>query len=113
MRSARWFTEEFAWSATEKKIARRAFEQAYQRKCGEIAAEVKKLVTSHSTSSGLWQIHDYLSEQRKIVDQIFDYRYSVLISVFGHLLRQGWLKEADLVGLRADKLEKIKRWANL
>jgi len=112
MRSARWFTEEFPWSAPEKKIARRAFDQAYQRKCDEIAAEVKKLMTDHSTPSDLWQVHDYLSEQRKTVDQIFDYRYSLLISVFGHLLREGWLKEADLVGLRADKLEKIKRWAN-
>lgn len=113
MRSARWFTDELAWSATEKKVARKAFDQAYQRKCGEIAAELKKLVAGLATPSDLWQIHDYLSEQRKTVDQTFDYRYSVLISVFGHLLREGWLTEADFAGLREDKIEKIKRWASL
>ena len=113
MRSARWFTEEAAWSAAEKKIARKAFDRAYERKCSEIAVEVKKLAARVSSPSDLWQIHDYLSAQRKTTDLTFDYRYSVLLSVFGHLLREGLLTEADLAGLREDKIEKIKRWANL
>lgn len=113
MRSAQWFTDEFTWSAAEKKTARKAFDQAYQQKCRDIASEVKKMVARLSTPSDLWEIHDYLSEQRKTVDQTFDYRYSVLISVFGHLLREGWLTETDLIGLREDKLEKIKQWASL
>ena len=65
-----------------------------------------------SSPSDLWQIHDYLSGQRITVDKTFDYRYSVLLSVFGHLLREGWLTEADLAGLQQDKIEKIKQWAN-
>jgi hypothetical protein len=113
MRSAGWFIDESAWSAAEKKTARRAFDQAYRRKCADVAARVKEMVASASSPSDLWQIHDYLSEQRRIVDKTFDYRYSVLLSVFGHLLREGWLTEADLAGLREDKIEKIKRWASL
>jgi Photoprotection regulator fluorescence recovery protein len=113
MRSAGWFTEEAAWSAAEKKAARRAFDQAYQRKCADVEAQVRKMIASVSSPSDLWQIHDYLSEQRKTVDRTFDYRYSVLLSVFGHLLREGWLTEADLAGLQEDKIEKIKRWAIL
>jgi hypothetical protein len=113
MRSARWFTEESPWSAVEKKTARRAFDLAYQRKCGDIAATVKKMAARSSSPSGLWQIHDYLSEQRKTTDLTFDYRYSVLLSLFGHLLREGLLTQADLAGLQEDKIEKINRWASL
>ncbi len=113
MRSAGWFTEELPWSAVEKKTARRAFDQAYQRKCDDIAAEVKKMAVRSSSPPDLWQIHDFLSEQRKVVDRTFDYRYSVLLSVFGRLLREGLLMEADLAGLKEDKIERIKRWASL
>ena len=113
MRSARWFTEDLPWSAVEKKTARRAFDQANQRMCGDIAAQLKKMAARSSSPSDLWQIHDYLSEQRITVDETFDYRYSVLLSVFGHLLCEGWLTEADLAGLRQDKIDKIKQWATL
>jgi len=111
MRSAGWFIDEFTWSKAEKKTARRAFDQAYRRKCADVVAQLRKMVASVSSPSDLWQIHDYLSEQRKTTDKTFDYRHSVLLSVFSHLLREGWLTEADLVGLQEDKIERIKRWA--
>jgi hypothetical protein len=38
----------------------------------------------------------------------YDFRYSVLISVFGRLLYEGWVTEADLADLKADKLEFIQ-----
>lgn len=112
MPSARWFPEESVWSGAEKKVARKAFDRAYHRKCADIAARMKKMAASASAPSDLWKIHDYLSEQRRMVDETFDYRYSVLLSEFGYLLREGWPIEADLVGLREDKIEKIKRWAS-
>jgi hypothetical protein len=113
MGSAGWFIDESAWSAAEKKTARRVFDQAYQRKCADVEARVKKMIASVSSPSDLWQIYDYLSEQRRTVDKTFDYRDSVLLSVFGHLLREGWLMEADLAGLHEEKINKIKRWASL
>jgi hypothetical protein len=113
MRSTGWFIDEPTWSAAEKKTARRAFDQAFQRKCADVAAQVKKMIASASSPSDLWQIHDYLSEERRTVDRTFDYRYSVLLLVFSKMLRDGWLTEADLTGLREDKIEKIKHGANL
>jgi Photoprotection regulator fluorescence recovery protein len=63
-----------------------------------------------SSPRDAWKIDDYLSERRQKTDELFDYRYSVRPEVFGLLLRQGWLKESDLAGLRQDKLEMIMRW---
>jgi photoprotection regulator FRP-like protein len=74
MRSAGWSTEDLPWSAGEKKTARRAFDQAYQRKCGDIAAQAKKMAARSSSPLDLWEIHDYLSEQRITVNKTFDYR---------------------------------------
>lgn len=39
---------------------------------------------------------------------MYDYRYSVLVTVFAGLLREGWITEEDLKGLAAEKIEKIK-----
>src|SRR2546422_6074746 len=41
----------------------------------------------------------------------YDYRYSVLISVFGRLLHEGWLNETDLTGISPEKLQLIQRSA--
>jgi Photoprotection regulator fluorescence recovery protein len=54
-----------------------------------------------------------LSQRRRTVDKIYDYRYSVLLNVFARLLRDGWLTETDLVGLQEEKIEKIKIGASL
>jgi len=61
----------------------------------------------------LWRIHDYLTKQRKQTDKKYDFRYSVLILVFAMLLKEGWLNEADLQGLREDKIEKIEYLATM
>jgi hypothetical protein len=100
-----------SWSPAEKKIARKAFDQALTRQCGAIAAKAKTMMMAASTPQDLWEIHDYLSEQRRIVDQSYDYRYSVLLTVFASLLSKGWLTLADLAGLHEDKLKKIDELA--
>ena len=101
------------WSDTEKKIARRAFDAALDRQCAAVTAELKKMVADASAPGDLWRIHDYLTKQRREIDEIYDYRYSMLILVFGRLLRDGWLKDADLDGLREEKLRHIRGIANL
>jgi len=50
---------------------------------------------------------------RREVDRKYDYRYSRLITVFGRLLMEGWIAEADLDGLAEDKLQRIKGLASL
>ena len=101
------------WSATEKKVARRAFEQAYRKQCDAIRSQLQKMIAKGSEPPDIWAIHDYLSKERKRTDEIFDRRYSVMIEVLSILLRQGWVKKSDLAGLSPDKIEKIQHLANL
>lgn len=101
-------TDEVRWSAAEKKIARRAFAEAYQRQCAAILAKAKKMLATASTPTELWKIHDYLSVQRRATDKTYDYRYSVLFNVFARLLKEKWLNLADLAGLEESKIEKIQ-----
>jgi len=61
----------------------------------------------------IWELHDFLTEKRKEIDEKYDYRYSVLILVFGRLLREGWIELDNLEGLDEDKITKIKNIADL
>jgi len=100
---------EMHWDSGEKKVARTAFDKAYQNEMLEIKRSLFEKVTSLKDANDLWSIHDYLSEKRKMIDRKYDYRYSQLILVFSQLLKQGYIKEEDLVGLSEDKIEAIKK----
>jgi len=112
MNSDERYKGHITWTTAETRIARSAFELAYQRQCMAIREQVKKIIVTAPDPSDIWQVHDYLSEQRKMVGQTFDYKYSVLLEVFSKLLRDG-LTDADLLGLREDKIATIKRLASL
>lgn len=101
------------WSKTEKEIARRAFDAAYQRECAGIQSKLREMLEGVSEPRGLWRIHDCLTERRDETDEKYDYRYSVLPFVFARLLKDGWLSEAELEGLRDDKMEVIHRLVGL
>ena len=104
---------EFSWSPSEKKAARTAFDAAFSRECDAIRREVEARLGRSANPPDLWRVHDYLSEKRRDVDRKYDYRYSVLIAVFGTLLREQWITEKDLSELRPDKVEAIKIIASL
>src|SRR2546430_13310921 len=97
------------WSQTEKRIAREAFDRAFERECQAIKLEVQAMLQREKDSRVIWRIQEYLSKRRREVDEKYDYRYSQLLFVFGRLVSQGWLTEEDLNGLRPDKLEFFKR----
>jgi hypothetical protein len=101
------------WSKSEKTIAREAFDKAYKREVNSIVVEVKKMVDKISDPKDIWRIHNYLSEQRRQTDEKYDYRYSVLLLVFARLIEDKWLTEADLHGLREDKLQAIRTMLDL
>ena len=101
------------WSSREKKIARQAFERAYQRECGAIRERVSAMLAELANANDVWRVRDFLSEKRRGVEEKYDYRYSVLIFVFARLLREGWLDEPELDGLQEDKISAIKEMANL
>jgi hypothetical protein len=57
----------------------------------------------------MWDLEDYLRRERRQLEDTFDYRYSQLLFVFARLIHLGYLGEAQLAGLSADKLERIRR----
>jgi photoprotection regulator FRP-like protein len=103
---------ELTWSPAEKAIARNAFNQALKRELEEVMVEAKKRAEQIKQPSDLWELEKYLTDRRTQIDREFDYRYSVLITVFGNLLSRGRLSEAELHGLSHDKLDAIRRYAS-
>jgi hypothetical protein len=99
------------WSKSEKGIARRAFDLAYARECKAIEEELKKRVSELHDPKDLWSLHSYLSHRLRETERKYDYRYSVLISVFAGLLHNGRLAIEDISGLSGEKIEAIKRIA--
>jgi hypothetical protein len=96
------------WSHTEKGIARKAFERALDRDFQAVIRTAKEMAGKIEQPADLWNLESYLTESRKEIDHKYDYRYSVLIGVFGRLVREGRLSEEELRGLGEDKLEFIR-----
>ncbi len=96
------------WSQGEKKCARAAFDAAIVRECVAIRKQVESMLRGSAEPEEIWRIDDFLSGKRKEFERKYDFRYSVLIGVFGRLLYEGWITEADLAGLKPDKLEFIR-----
>lgn len=97
------------WSNDEKKIARKAFDIAYQREMDNIKSSLMDKVSQIKTNADIWAIEDFLSAKRKVIDSKYDYRYSQLIMVFGRLLSEGYLNEEDISELSEGKKELIKQ----
>ena len=100
------------WSPAEKGIARKAFDRALKRELDVVIAETKNRAAKIQRASQVWELERHLTKRRDEIDQQFDYRYSVLIQVFGALLHRGKLNEEDLQGLSEDKLTAIRRYAS-
>ncbi len=100
------------WSKTEKAVAKRAFEAALHNEYEALAGKIKEMASHVKEPQDIWSIHDFLTEKRKEIGRKYDYRYSRLILVFALLIKEGWMEEADLRGLREDKVEKIKSLAS-
>ena len=47
------------------------------------------------------------------MDSKYDYRYSILIIVFGKLMREGLILDSDIDKLSQDKIDAIKRIASI
>jgi hypothetical protein len=101
------------WSDREKKIARRVFEAALTAELAEVMADFKAKAAAAIEPDDMWSIQEHLFHTRREIDQKYDYRYSQLLLVFGRLVREGRVQEADLAGLSEDKLAAIRRITSL
>ena len=100
------------WSASEKTIARHAFDRALRKELEAVIHEAKRRAADIQQPSDLWDLEAYLRERRKEIDTRFDYRYSVLPFVFADLVSTGRLAEEDLHGLGEEKLAHIRALAS-
>lgn len=101
------------WSKKEKEIARRAYESAWNKESTELLRRLKKMAKAAKVAEDIWRIHDFLTERIRDMDQKYDYRYSVLVGVFGRLVGEGWIGLDDLAGLSEDKIATIRKMAAL
>jgi hypothetical protein len=99
------------WSPMEKSVARKAFDLALKRELELVMVETRSRARKMQQPSELWKLERYLTERRTEIDRQYEYKYSVLIFVFGNLIRQGRLGEREIQGLSEDKLDSIRRYA--
>ena len=99
------------WSKAEKKIARDAFDKAYQKCCEEIIKEIQSF--SFDSQDEIWELCNRLNQYRKEVRNIFDYRYSQFFFIFPIMIHKGWITLEDLEGLKEDKMSHFKRATSL
>jgi len=103
---------DFKWSKTEKKIARVAFDKAYQRECSHLIEKIHTKAGEITGPDNIWRFHDFLTEKRDEIDKKYDYRYSKLILVFARLINEEWLDFEDLKGLAENKIGRIESLLN-
>ena len=105
------YQNEPTWSKSEKVIARAAFNAALKRELHQVMEEAKQKANRIKDPRDLWDLEHYLTERRKEIDRVYDYRYSRLTRVFGRLLYEGRVNEEELRGLGGDKLKSIRSLA--
>ena len=105
--------QDLKWSPSEKKLARNAFDAALESALAEVMAEFKRRAEAATTPADMWEIENYLRQQRREIDETFDYRYSQLPFVFARLIHAGHLDESRLGGLSEDKLKIIRSFLSV
>ena len=98
---------EFKWKDSEKKIANRAFEKARTTELDEVVQSFKADAARIDDVDKLWTLIDQMKNRRYQFEQKYDYRYSILVSVFARLLGEQRISIEDLAGLDEDKLAAV------
>ncbi len=96
----------------EKKIARTAFDKAYEQECADLIKKLRAKAKDVAEPDDIWRFHEFLTEKRDAIDEKYDYRYSVLLLVFARLINDGWLDINDLKGLSENKIDRIEALIN-
>lgn len=99
---------DMTWSRPEKTLARKAFDAALSRELHEVMEETKRLASKIKQPSDLWELEHYLTRRRKEIDRKYQFRASHLTQVLSTLVYENRVSEAELRGLRQDKLKSIR-----
>jgi hypothetical protein len=76
MESIAQYKRDETWAPIEKKLARIAFDNAFERQCSAITQEARRMLETLTAPSEIFRVQEYLAEQRKIVDGLCNYRYA-------------------------------------
>jgi hypothetical protein len=101
------------WSKTEKQIAKKAFEKAYEQECSDLAEKIRSRAEKIKEPADIWHLKDFVNKRVRENGNRYDYRYSVLILVFAGLIKDRWLNLEDLRGLGQEKIDLINALLNL
>ncbi len=105
-------SRDIIWNNEEKTIARLAYEKAYQKEMAQLLKEFQQKTAELTAPEDIWEVYDFLSYRRKEINRKYDYRYSVLLRVFGQLLAEGLVQETDLTGLSNEKIGAILNFSS-
>jgi hypothetical protein len=86
------------WSKREKEIARQAYKRARQREYAALIKEIRNRAQNLREPEDVWELHGFLSEQRRQFNRIYDDRYSQLLLTLAYLIRKGWRVSGILPG---------------
>lgn len=95
------------WSSEEKKIAKTALTNAYNREIEALIQHVKTVASRIVQPEDAWELHDFLSARRHDIDGKYDEREAFLMFTLSKLLKDGLLQRSELEGLASDKQAKI------
>ena len=101
------------WARPERAIARKVFDAALRRELQDVIQEAKQMANRIKEPADVWELENYLTRRRKDIDSKYDFRTSRLTQVFGRLLYEGRITEAELRGLREDKVKSIRSCAKV
>ncbi len=98
---------EVEWSNTEREIAQKALETAFQRESDMMVNLIREKSSEISCLDDLWKLHDFLSARRHDIDGKYDDSQSMFVFVFARLIKEGWLTIDELDGLDRAKVSKV------
>ena len=101
--------QDFKWKDSEKKVANCVYEKARLSELEELIRNFKTEAAAIADPDELWNLIEEMKTRRYAFEQKYDYRYSVLITVFARLVGEGRISETDLQGLDSEKIASILR----
>ncbi len=105
--------EHLIWSPSEKRLARKLFDNALQRELADLVMDFRKRAEAVQTPDEMWKLRRFLEQTEREVEEKYDYRYSQMLFVFGRLVREGRISISQLQELSAEKLSYFRKIVSL